>query len=108
MKNSVSILNAFRNKYYTDGNNVENGIVANALDDILPEYVKLKKEHTQKEKRGKWEYWQNNDYESGVHGATCTNCDITQSVIFFRRKPTFKFCPHCGAKMDEEETWDNK
>lgn len=42
MKDSVSILNVFRNKYYTDGNNTENGIVANAIDDVLPEYVKLK------------------------------------------------------------------
>lgn len=39
---NISILNAFRNKYYADGNNTENGIVANAINDILPDYVKLK------------------------------------------------------------------
>lgn len=99
---SVSILNAFRNKYYTDGNSTENGIVANAIDEILPEYVRLKRENTQEVKHGKWLYCRNNDYESGIHTAECGNCRITQSVVFWKRKPTFKHCPYCGAKMDDE------
>ena len=35
----AEILNAFRNRYYTDGNNTENGIVANAINDILPRMI---------------------------------------------------------------------
>ena len=43
------ILNFFRNKYYTEGNNTESGLVANALNEVLPklnlpkvgEYVNL-------------------------------------------------------------------
>lgn len=35
----VEILNAFRNRYYTDGNSTENGIVANAINDVLPRMI---------------------------------------------------------------------
>lgn len=35
----VEILNYYRNLYYTDGNNTERGIVANAINDILPRMI---------------------------------------------------------------------
>jgi hypothetical protein len=35
------ILNLFRNRYYVDGNQTENGIVANALNDVLPRMTLL-------------------------------------------------------------------
>ena len=35
----VEILNDFRNRYYNDGNNTERGIVANAINDILPRMI---------------------------------------------------------------------
>ena len=35
----VEILNYFRNLYYNDGNNTEQGIVANAINDILPRMI---------------------------------------------------------------------
>ena len=38
---SIEKLNLFRNMYYMEGNNTENGIIANAINDILPEYVQL-------------------------------------------------------------------
>jgi len=41
-KRAVRILNAYRNFYYNDGNSTERGIIANALDIILPEYVDMK------------------------------------------------------------------
>lgn len=37
-------LNLFRNLYYTDGNATENGIIANAINDILLEYNRQKEE----------------------------------------------------------------
>lgn len=33
---SVEKLNFYRNKYYSDGNATEAGIIANAINDILP------------------------------------------------------------------------
>lgn len=39
---SMEKLNFFRNKYYTDGSNTENGIVANAINDVLPKMVSKK------------------------------------------------------------------
>ena len=36
------VLNCYRNKYYTDGNSTEQGIIANAINDILPILVSLK------------------------------------------------------------------
>ncbi len=35
----IEILNDFRNRYYNDGNSTENGIVANALNDIMPRMI---------------------------------------------------------------------
>ena len=37
-------LNLFRNLYYNDGFSTENGIVANAINDILPKYCKQQEE----------------------------------------------------------------
>lgn len=32
---TIEKLNFFRNKYYNDGNNTENGIIANAINDVI-------------------------------------------------------------------------
>ena len=39
---AVEKLNKYRNCYYTDGDNTEAGVVADAINEILPEYVALK------------------------------------------------------------------
>ncbi len=44
----IEILNIYRNKYYNDGNATEKGIVATAINDILPEIERIKTD-TQKE-----------------------------------------------------------
>ena len=38
---SIEILNMYRNFYYKEGNS-ERGIIANAINNILPEYLRLK------------------------------------------------------------------
>lgn len=38
-KNPLDILNVFRNRYYADGGSTENGIVADAINDILPRMI---------------------------------------------------------------------
>jgi hypothetical protein len=37
---AVKVLNAFRNFYYIEGNTSEQGIIANAINTILPDYTK--------------------------------------------------------------------
>lgn len=44
-------LNFYRNKYYTEGNHTEKGIIANAINDILPKYVRQKAEIERLEER---------------------------------------------------------
>lgn len=39
---AVEKLNKYRNCYYADGDNTEAGVIANAINDILPEYVRMK------------------------------------------------------------------
>ena len=39
---AIEKLNYFRNLHYTDGDNTENGVISNAVNEILPEYVRLK------------------------------------------------------------------
>lgn len=97
MSKSTEILNAFRNKYYTDGNNTENGIVANALDEILPEYIKLKRDGV---KHGKW-VEETEQIKSiammptFVKSYRCSECG--------RKEPHKEPYCNCGARMDGEE-----
>ena len=39
---AVEKLNKYRNCYYTEGDNTEAGVIANAINEILPEYVRIK------------------------------------------------------------------
>ena len=43
---AVEKLNKYRNCYYTDGDNTEAGVIADAINEILPEYVRLKEAAT--------------------------------------------------------------
>lgn len=54
-------------------------------------------------KHAAWLYNRNNEYETGIHTAECSNCRVTQSVEFYQRKPIFDYCPFCGARMDGEQ-----
>lgn len=40
--NAFEILNYYRNCHYMDDSNTESGILANAINEILPEYSRLK------------------------------------------------------------------
>ncbi len=39
---TLAALNCYRNKYYADGNDTEQGLVANAINDVLPTLVEFK------------------------------------------------------------------
>ena len=43
---AVEKLNHYRNYYHTDGDNTEAGVIADAINEILPEYVRLKESAT--------------------------------------------------------------
>ena len=64
--------------------------------------------NVQEIKHGKWMKafssifkWESKDNsEKGFYTATCSNCNISQSVMTYQGKIKFNFCPYCGAKMD--------
>ena len=39
----IAVLMCYRNRHYTDGNDTESGVIANAINNILPILVSLKK-----------------------------------------------------------------
>ena len=39
---TLAVLNCYRNKYYSDGNSTEQGLVANAINDVLPILLDVK------------------------------------------------------------------
>lgn len=47
-------------------------------------------------KRGKW------THELGEDFRTCSNCKISMGMDFYEILERFNFCPHCGAKMEQE------
>jgi len=60
--NSEEVLNLYRNMYYAEPDTTERGIVARAINDILPKYVSNKS-------TGEWIF--KND---GSYGKTRTYC----------------------------------
>lgn len=47
--------------------------------------------------------WLNNGIGEGGATRTCSNCNITQTVNIYLGKPTFKYCPYCGARMEDTD-----
>lgn len=86
------VLNNFRNRYYTEGLNTENGIIADAINNILPILVELKnkKQGYRKQREGKW------IKATPYSQEYCNQCGLTPKTIFGKLPP---FCPNCGAKM---------
>lgn len=74
---ATEILNYYRNLYYTEPQVTERGIVANAINELLPNVAPMV--------HGRWTFpWTSPE---------CSVCRKTQ-------KWTSKYCPNCGAKMD--------
>ena len=48
IKDPVEILNWYRNLYHAENENTERGIMARAINDILPEYIRLKEKDNKK------------------------------------------------------------
>lgn len=48
--------------------------------------------------------WINHRIGEGNTTATCSCCNITQTVNVYKDKIQFKFCPYCGARMEDVST----
>ena len=48
IKDPAEILNWYRNLYYAENENTERGIIARAINDVLPEYIRLKEKDNKK------------------------------------------------------------
>jgi DNA-directed RNA polymerase subunit RPC12/RpoP len=92
----LAVLNCFRNKYYTDGNATENGLVANAINAVLPVLVSLKNSGCSNQRYGEW--------EKASEYMPIYRCSICKERNLFKDGDNVfsNYCPHCGAKMDRE------
>lgn len=85
LKDPAEILNTFRNRYYADGCSTENGIVAYAINDILPRIINAE---CRKPRDGEWKIVYRNKK------ATVYECTACGRLAF----GTSDYCT-CGAKM---------
>lgn len=86
---ATEILNYYRNLYYTEPQVTERGIVANAINELLPNVAPVVD--------GRWEgKWNGSWYQDQMH---CTICQkpIKYTEGYLHGFPNY--CPNCGAKM---------
>lgn len=83
---AAEILNYYRNLYYTEAQVTERGIVANAINDVLPNMVEVV--------HGRFELIE----KAGVDYWRCSACQEIVAEYYY--KPKYNYCPNCGAKMD--------
>lgn len=48
--------------------------------------------------------WLNNGIGEGATTRTCSCCRVTQTVNIYNDKVMFKYCPYCGARMEDVDT----
>ena len=53
-----------------------------------------------KQEKGNWSIKKIGD---GGTTRTCSNCLITQTVNVYNGKVMFRYCPYCGAEMENAE-----
>lgn len=90
----LAVLSCYRNKHYADGNATEQGVIANAINEVLPILVSLKNESYRKQSVGEWERRTFIIFDSEKVGYRCSECNTTWDT------PT-PYCPNCGAHMKE-------
>ena len=90
----LAVLNCYRNKYYADGNSTEQGIIANAINNVLPTLVSLRNGDYRKQSEGEWQ-----TAPDGTHW--CSECGHDATYTFDGTEICGVACPFCGAKMKE-------
>ena len=93
---TLAVLNCYRNKYYAEGNDTEQGIVANSINDVLPILVDYKENGYTKQSEGEWKRIEVNGKNYGQVYYQHKDCKVNETEIF--RSP-YHFCPNCGVKM---------
>ncbi|WP_454969172.1 hypothetical protein [Eubacterium sp.] len=94
---SIKVLNDYRNLYHAESSSTEQYKIANAINDILPEFCRLVK--SEAERHAHWEQPSYFDEENGVFH--CSNCKEEFVLISGSPKENgYEYCPHCGYKMD--------
>lgn len=83
---AIEVLNYYRNCYYAEPQTTERGIVANAINDILPKVTELV--------HGRWI-----DLRESSKDVPKCRCSVCSRTII-GLDSEYKFCPNCGTKMD--------
>ncbi len=102
---SIKVLNDYRNLYHAESSSTEQYKVAIAINNILPEFCRLIESDAEPVVHGHWE--ETGRFEKDGVNYICYRCSICGGLHRERRKqtgnPNSIGCPHCRAKMDEEE-----
>lgn len=96
IQKAIDELNFYRNLFYKESSTTERGIIANAINDILPEFIKLY--NTKEDVTGVWYYVDN---EKQLECSRC-KCRISNYTVIHKADGystnNLKFCPECGSK----------
>lgn len=87
---SIKVLNDYRNLYHAESSSTEQYKVANAINDILPEFCRLIENDAEPIVHGHWV----KRYKSKYY-----HCSVCGGLV----EDEWHNCPHCRAKMDEEQ-----
>ena len=66
-------------------------------DDVIAVHNAIKNAPTIEAEPVRYGRWMCGDYYD--IGDVCSECDWDSGMV----NPTLRYCPHCGAKMDQEE-----
>lgn len=100
---SIKVLNDYRNLYHAETTSTEQYKVANAINDILPEFCRLIESDAEPVVHGHWErHYCFTDIcnKEHIYGYHCSNCGKGWIEAQPERN---NYCGWCGAKMDEEQ-----
>lgn len=85
----------------TDGNYHENSQTFYTLDEVMDAIEEADVE-AEPVKRGRWKACDLEKWATGVFALRCSECGGGYHLNFEHATGTWKFCPICGARMEEE------
>lgn len=87
---AAEILNYYRNLYYAEPQVTERGIVANAINELLPNVAPVV--------HGEWEF--RNDGRYRQTRCYCSACGKHSGIGGIRENQKKPYCPNFGARMN--------
>lgn len=83
---------------YIDRAAAHEAIINNGyIDDMLKDLYEIPAADVAEVRHGRWVISFN--FQTFTYDAICSNCG---RCVPAKDMPIYKYCPHCGAKMDEE------